>query len=55
VEITIDKTLVHSDSQLSPSDPAIPLITAIKEELMKFQGTNIHPAISLPGSTSLKL
>jgi len=54
VEITVDRTLVLSDSQLPPSDPAIPLIAAIKEELRKFQGTNIHPAISLPGSTSLK-
>lgn len=54
VEVTIDRTLILSDSQLPPSDPAIPLIAAIKEELRKFQGTNIHPAISLPGSTSLK-
>ncbi|PSN42488.1 hypothetical protein C0J52_09804 [Blattella germanica] len=52
VEITIDRTLVLTDSQLPPTDPAIPLIAAIKEELRKFQGTNIHPAISLPGSTS---
>lgn len=54
VEITVDRTLVLSDSQLPPADPAIPLIAAIKEELRKFQGTNIHPAISLPGSTSFK-
>ena len=53
-EITIDRTLVLSDTQLPPTDPAIPLIAAIKEELRKFQGTNIHPAISLPGSTSFK-
>ncbi|XP_069696113.1 uncharacterized protein [Periplaneta americana] len=54
VEITIDRTLMLSDSQLPPTDPAIPLIAAIKEELRKFQGTNVHPAISLPGSTSTK-
>lgn len=54
VEITVDRTLVLSDGQLPPSDPAIPLIAAIKEELRRFQGTNVYPAISLPGSTSLK-
>jgi hypothetical protein len=54
VELTIDRTLILSDSQLPPSDPAIPLIAAIKEELRTFQGTNIHTAISLPGSTSLR-
>lgn len=54
LEITIDRTLVLSDGQLPPTDPAIPLIAAIKEELRKFQGTNVHPAISLPGSTSQK-
>ncbi|KAJ9600784.1 hypothetical protein L9F63_001064 [Diploptera punctata] len=54
VEITIDRTLILSDNQLPPTDPAIPLIAAIKEELRKFQGTNVHPAISLPGSTTSK-
>jgi hypothetical protein len=54
LEITIDRTLVLSDGQLPPTDPAIPLIAAIKEELRKFEGTSVHPAISLPGSTSVK-
>jgi hypothetical protein len=52
--MTIDRTAILSDGQLAPTDPAIPLIAAIKEELGKFQGTSVHPAISLPGSMSLK-
>lgn len=40
----IDKNLILVDSDLSPSDPAVPLIAAIKDELKKFE----YP---LPGST----
>lgn len=40
----VDKTLILVDSDLSPNDPAVPLIAAIKDELKKFE----HP---LPGST----
>lgn len=33
----VDADLILVDSELPPSDPAIPLIAAIKEELKKFQ------------------
>ncbi|XP_067000333.2 uncharacterized protein [Anabrus simplex] len=52
VEPTINRTIILSDSQLAPSDPAVPLIAAIKEELRKFQGS--PTVITLPGSTSSK-
>ncbi|EEB13876.1 hypothetical protein Phum_PHUM262910 [Pediculus humanus corporis] len=35
----IDKRFIYANSELSPNDPAIPLIAAIKNELKKFDGT----------------
>lgn len=43
-QIVVDRSLILVDSELSPHDPAVPLIAAIKQELKKFQ----HP---LPGGT----
>ncbi|XP_063228414.1 uncharacterized protein LOC134534187 [Bacillus rossius redtenbacheri] len=43
----VDPALVLSDERLPPTDPAVPLIAAIKEELRRFQGS-----APLPGSTS---
>ncbi|KAK6637632.1 hypothetical protein RUM44_008054 [Polyplax serrata] len=36
---SIDKNIIYAQSELSPSDPAIPLIAAIKKELKKFDGS----------------
>ncbi|XP_049792404.1 uncharacterized protein LOC126199526 [Schistocerca nitens] len=49
----VDCALVLCDSRLAPSDPAVPLIAAIKEELQKFSDS-AQPPVTLPGSTSSK-